>query len=471
MYETEDEGYLIVGNAWETLYGGDSHYSSDKGIIWKADQKGNLEWYKILKSETESDIQITSSEKKGDGTYVIAGNGFESWNCFNFLLEIDENGNILWYQRYENLINQTYDFSYITDIIVVDGEGLIVSGYSFDQDMDDPKNQSMFILKTNVTGIKISNEEIIISGWYRYVNIEQIQHGDYLILAKYSVDKERFSGKSNFCIMRINTSGFIKWMKNFNLSLYDYPISFIKLNKDDYMVTGFNRKNQSTNSAGFIMNIDINGSVYWIKSYDYGVNLFLRDAEPVKGGIIISGSYGGFGLLLKIDNNGDEIWKKILSYDYYMSGMDLIQNSLGGLCFLGHRNHIIDSYNRGSTYEVCIYESDIDGNEEWNNSFTAPIELSIVFSDKSFKVSNVGEFLAFDISMQFNMSGKILFGYKGLDYISIIGIIPADSYTIPIGEVFGFGRVQFMLQVEGYNIDTIEHTVEGFMFGWILITF
>ena len=49
-------------------------------------------------------------------------------------------------------------------------------------------------------------------------------------------------------------------------------------------------------------------------------------------------------------------------------------------------------------------------------------------------------------------------------------VIPGDSINID-NLFFGLGKISIQLDVSGLNIESVSYEVNGFLFGWFLITF
>jgi len=92
--QAKDEGFIVIGRT--RSYGSED----DDIIILKFDKNGNHEWSKIIDNEKDDEaISITNTL---DQQYVIAGNSksFDQENNYDaFIMQLNENGNIVWSRR------------------------------------------------------------------------------------------------------------------------------------------------------------------------------------------------------------------------------------------------------------------------------------------------------------------------------------------------------------------------------------
>jgi len=131
IYQTNDNGFIIVGNTYSNngdVSGNHSTYASDIWVL-KIDQSGNKEWQKCLggtNTDVASDIKQTS-----DGGYIVLGSvssddgdissyngGYDYW-----IVKLDQSGNIDWEKTAGGNSND-----YATEIIITNDNHYIAVG-------------------------------------------------------------------------------------------------------------------------------------------------------------------------------------------------------------------------------------------------------------------------------------------------------------------------------------------------------
>jgi hypothetical protein len=116
VQQTSDNGYIIVGNAWN--FG-----SSTDVFIIKLSSSGDFRWAKTV--DLGGDDNANSIQKTSDGGYVIVGtidNFYEENLMQIFIMKLDSQGNISWTKKinggrgtllYGLSVQQTFDRGYI----------------------------------------------------------------------------------------------------------------------------------------------------------------------------------------------------------------------------------------------------------------------------------------------------------------------------------------------------------------------
>lgn len=132
-------------------------------------------------------------------------------------------------------------------------------------------------------------------------------------------------GKEDIFVMKLNSSGSILWKKQFGGAERDIGYSLAFSNNMIY-VTGYEMSdNEGGLSDVFVMKLDSNGNVQWKRQYggantDRGYSIAVSQGEIYITGYEMSDSDGGNAdvLIMKLENNGEVIWKN----QYGGSGVD-----------------------------------------------------------------------------------------------------------------------------------------------------
>ncbi len=156
-----------------------------------------------------------------------------------------------------------------------------------------------------------------------------------------------------------------KWVKIIDFGGGEAALS-VKPTLGGYVVTGFTSMNYV--SRAFLLKLDANGNELWRKFY--ADNTAGYCVEPTNdGGYIISGDivttsfYTGL-YLLKVNSTGDTVWSRIFDpTSSFEGGYSVCQTSDGGYMSAGWQ---------GSYYDIYIVKTDAAGNLQWQRTYDLP---------------------------------------------------------------------------------------------------
>lgn len=267
------DGFLIVGS---------TYHNDFDGWVFKVDEKGNMIWSKFYGGVKEDILQSVVKAKEG---YILAGYTFSygKGNADFWVLKIDGNGNKIWSKAYGSKNDEYAGY-------IVKGEnGYIVAGQKIENN-----NYMTWILKIDENGREIWNKTYDILDHVSFVK----KMGDGYILG----GETAFYG----CLAKIDESGDIKWVR-----VYD-GIDIIK--DMEYATNGYILLGSS-----HIIKTDWKGNKEWIKKLDSRIDIGNSILKIENNRYIIAGGarWGAGGedaFLIKIDENGNEIWNKTFGY-------------------------------------------------------------------------------------------------------------------------------------------------------------
>ena len=148
------------------------------------------------------------------------------------------------------------------------------------------------------------------------------------------------------------------WEKTFTGTFNGGGYSVQQTNDGGYIITG------SGESGVVLIKVDENGNKTWDKTYKGNDACSVQ--QTTDNGYIITGSSGGDVLLIKTDVNGNEIWDKIFDGSHYDDrGRSVRQTNDGGYIITGSRFGDV-LINKD---DVLLIKTDENGNEIWNKTF------------------------------------------------------------------------------------------------------
>jgi len=187
-------------------------------------------------------------------------------------------------------------------------------------------------------------------------------------------------GDSHFTpiLLKIDSDGYQQWNKTFFEKGYSTGDAVIQTADGGYVVTGRIEFDNDTSHC-YLLKTDSNGEMEWIREYtEPTVNTNGRSVRSTSdGGFIIIGNgdnddNGGFALLIKTDEFGNEQWSNIYRDPLYVScrGYDGEQTQDGGYIICGRAR--LDNWQ--NDLAAFLIKVDADGNKEWGLS---PVETTI----------------------------------------------------------------------------------------------
>jgi len=123
-----------------------------------------------------------------------------------------------------------------------------------------------------------------------------------------------FGNATQIYAVRLDSSGSIKWSRNFGCTLYDNIVSILGTDDDGFVCCGETMKNGEHDI--FIFRFDSNGDTVWTKTLNHNgwekVIDFGKDADS-NYVIFGSASFQYQFLLIKLDQIGNVLWSKCIS--------------------------------------------------------------------------------------------------------------------------------------------------------------
>ncbi len=305
-----------------------------------------------------------------DGGYAIAGStrsfGAGS-NDFYFLL-FDSSGQIV--------VNRTYGWKhqdFFRSIIPIE------NGYAFVGDAWDYGPGGLDIYMQITDNLGVIKDSFMYGTTKRDNGFDILQANDkgFLILGHSRLENP----KGDIYLLKVNKSGEKEWQKSFAGEGNDYAFQIIRSSQDDgYVFIGSKNGFFDDVHADFkthdadiqLIKIDKNGNQIWKKTYgksehDFGYSI----CNAADGGYYLLGSSQSYGngsfdmLLIKTDENGNEQWVKSFGGPEYEYGKSIVVNTEGNLYLLGSSK----SYGTDGSVNIYIVKTDVNGNEIWSETF------------------------------------------------------------------------------------------------------
>jgi hypothetical protein len=306
----------------------------------------------------------TSVREISDG-YIVAGytnskdgdvtdNHTTNENADVWVLKLDINGNILWKKCYggsgsetEPTILPTNDGGYImaarSSTLSGDNSGDVHSTYNVSAGTD------IWVVKLN------SNGDTSWTRCYGGLAGDDLKYGDsrsiietgdgYIVCGYTSSNSGDMPNTASFYIngflLKIDTDGNIKWVKTYG-GANDNRLCNVQPTQDGYIAIGFSTSSVgdvSSNKGGYdfwIVNMDKNGIINWKKSYGGSGNDFAMTGQQTKdGGYIVGG--------MTASTNGDVVGNHGGTYDAWILKLNSTGDIVWKKCYGGSKDDQISS--------------------------------------------------------------------------------------------------------------------------------
>ena len=407
----------------------------------------------------------------------------------------------------------------------------IFTAFSCDNDTDDTIAEPDF--KGEIDWVKTfggSNEEEAIA-------VVQSNDNGYMVLGfTRSMDGD-VTGKTttdqDYWLLKLNENGEKVWDRTYGGSQDDKASCITKTSDGGYIISGYTASNDGdvTENAGFhdywIVKINGGGAIQWEKSFGFvGQDQAFKIIETSDGGYFALGyldvqasegegndfsnsttnntrasmhSLGDYWGI-KMDANGNKIWRRYFGGNHVDQGRDVLQTPDGGFLLIGvSESSDFDISDARGANDFWIVKVNADGDKIWEKSFGGSE------SDFAFSVENTldGNFIIVgdtrsadkDVSISFgnadiwavkfnNTNGAIIWekSYGGTDFDSARDISPLENGNFVISGssrskdidvslnngsndawVFIFddeGLLNFEKNIGGSNIDFAAQAIE-----------
>jgi len=170
---------------------------------------------------------------------------------------------------------------------------------------------------------------------------------------------------------------YLKYLKKYDFGLYDYgpngyayggPYSMIKTSDENYLIAGFSNFPDGAGYRFFVLKIDYEGNEIWKKFYDYslGESLNPKITESSNSYIMVANFH-----VLSLDFNGNLIWyRKIDSYDINIEPHEIRAvkaDSNNNIYLVGGRTSTLYP---NIVQEAVLTKLDYNGNVIFENVYT-----------------------------------------------------------------------------------------------------
>ncbi len=237
----------------------------------------------------------------------------------------------------------------------------------------------VFVMKTDSAGTVQWKRRIAETGCSMAHDARQTSDGGYIITGRIKTA----AGDTDVYLLKIDASGNTAagWPKTYGGPWDDVGNAVLQVNDgyygEGYIVVGVRNGGPSINEKVYIIRTDLAGTVIW-EDYDPrfcgGFGEFGQDiAATPDGNYVIAGTSGCFGwkgFLLKIDGNGNELWKN--AYNTPAATTESIYSVAtvsDGFILAGSRSLLSGQPPVAGPFNALVIKTDANGNELWTRIY------------------------------------------------------------------------------------------------------
>ncbi|MEM1134790.1 MAG: hypothetical protein AAGI07_03040 [Bacteroidota bacterium] len=362
VIELKGQGYLILGTSTESIVVGSNVQPSSIMIILT-----NYEGVTIWETEIrgiDGDYKAGSFILTDQQEIFVSGTVPETTSGIRtdlFMAKLNTNGDILWQKKIEN---PTFSESAV-EMIETNDNGLVIIGNTFLPNGNEinTSTQDFYVVKTDKEG------DIV---WQRTYGFEEekadygnavveADNGDFIWLGtteKNNLGNQGFN--SDMRVVRSNNIGNLIWDYLFGSEGNDFGNKAIKY-FNEYLLVGAIGSTQTQRSDVFLVKINNDGQEIWTQRYGGDADDSAFDISPTEdGGFIITGFTFSYGngksdiFLIKTDFEGNLQWHTAIGGQGDDIGNSVIQTSDGGYLICG-------SIQFENNKMICLIKTDKNG--------------------------------------------------------------------------------------------------------------
>jgi hypothetical protein len=329
LQETDDGGYILVGNSASRGEGSDL-------FLIRTDSMGNSTWTRTWGGSGEDAGYFV--QKTRDGGFIVTGStkSYSMGEELLWLLKTDSNGNLSWEKTFGGFVSSAGDGGWSVNE-TLDG-GYIVTGYTQSQGNG---RKDLWLLKTDGQGNKIWDRTFGGRDDDVGMSVLQSRDGGYIVAGRTASFTK---GGDDIWLLKTDLLGNEQWNRTFGGNQDDAGFQVLEL-KDGYALVG-RTESGSEEKKITLIKVNPDGRKRWERSYIGSSASSLQSTAD--GGYVIAGRIdsietGRDALIIKTDSAGLEEWSMTLGGRGDDIGTFVIQNRDGSYTMSG----ITDSYGMG----------------------------------------------------------------------------------------------------------------------------
>jgi hypothetical protein len=310
---SNDGNVLICGNF------------DEKVSIIKTSVKGNVFWRKNYSIGNYGSAK--SITQTPDNNIFICGQAVQNWVEKRediFLQKLNAKGDSVWVKTFGG-----NSFDYAACIISTSDRNLLIAGKS--ESFEAGSSGDIYLIKLNYDGKVIWEKTFADPESEFATHVMETQQGDYIITGNDQASEPDTANK--IYLLKVDANGNLVWEKRFGLGKgnWKWGYSTIETANGDYLTSGHLTRDGYTQVL--IVKTDNNGNQIWEKTYGepllsetgYSLKMNHDNTCTITGTSFEVNNPDTEIILLKIDENGKELWFQRFGSSFNSNGFNLLK--------------------------------------------------------------------------------------------------------------------------------------------------
>lgn len=350
---TNDGGYIFAGHTVSSdIDITDNNSGAYINWVFKTSSAGEIEWSKTYDGFELGRFGGVAPEirQTSDGGYIYSTYTRDNAKQGLQVLKLDGIGNIEW----EYIPSSSIGWVWGTSVVETQSGDYVFTGSKGNRYFD--------VIKLNSTGEVVWERQYGGSNPDIAESLKETLDGGFIVTGRtHSSDGDVTNNhaSSEGWVIKLDKDGYLEWSKSLGGYASDELVEVIQTSTGDYIFVGKSNSRSGDipfnlgETDGWVIKLNSNGDILWSKIFGSEKIEELYSIIEVDNGYIVSGLTGTSlgqissantnAWIFKIDDEGNQIWSKILNNPGYNSANDIIQNQDGKLVLAG-----ISSSNNGS---------------------------------------------------------------------------------------------------------------------------
>ena len=228
-------------------------------------------------------------------------------------------------------------------------------------------NTVLMLIKTDSEGNTEWSSGIGGNGWEYGNSVCELQGGGYAVCGLTSSEG---NGLEDFFVIKVNSHGQQVWRKTYGGTGLDIASSICETFDKKLLVCGYTESFGAGEDDIYVLKLNENGNEIWSKTFGGSASeLGRKIVELSDGNYAVMGCTGSYGAgkrdiyLIKTDSDGNEIWSKTYGDSRCQDAFSFKETSDGGFIIAGHSDTSSD------LLEAYLVKTDSEGVKIWNNTY------------------------------------------------------------------------------------------------------
>ena len=293
--------------------------------------------------------------------FVLAGE-YRSQNSkfvYPYIAKLTPGGTLLWDKFYETPYHTT-----LTAVATDSDKNIYGVGFTKDNEWD-PYTE-FYLIKLNEQGVKMWERTIRGPGYDRINDMVYNAGDNTFTLAGYQ--DVQFYNEHRAVMMKVDTAGTAIWKYVYSGSSGEEILSMTATNDGGYAFVGYEKVSLMGDRVVLVGKVDAMGNEQWIQNFPEGMIAIGNSIiEEPNGNLALCGMVREAGapvydvLLMTLNAQGEQIWKKVIHKENNEEAADLAMNDKGHLMVLAYvRSQIQDRS------DIWLSEYNTEGELIWD---------------------------------------------------------------------------------------------------------